>query len=123
LLGVFIAVVKTMIESNLERKGFPSLPGPQHSPSLKEIKAGTRRQELMQGPWRVLLTDWLPMACSVCFLIESGTISQRTAPLTVGWALPYQPLIWKMLYRFAYKKHFSTKSPSLQLSLVCVKLA
>jgi hypothetical protein len=31
-------------------------------------RAGTWRQELMQRPWRVLLTDLHPMACSACFL-------------------------------------------------------
>ena len=29
-------------------------------------RAGTWRQELMQRPWRVLLTGLLPMACSAC---------------------------------------------------------
>jgi hypothetical protein len=31
-------------------------------------RAGTWMQELMQRPWRVLLTGLLLMACSACFL-------------------------------------------------------
>ena len=33
-------------------------------------RAGSWRQELMQRPWRVLLTNLLPMACSACFIKE-----------------------------------------------------
>jgi hypothetical protein len=52
-------------------------------------RAGTWRQELMQRPWRVLLTGFLPLACSACFLIEPRTTSPWMAPPTMGWILPH----------------------------------
>jgi hypothetical protein len=52
-------------------------------------RAGTWRQELMQKPWGVgghgmLLTGLLPLACSVCFLIELRSTSPGMAPPTMG---------------------------------------
>jgi hypothetical protein len=47
----------------------------------------------------MLLTALLPMACSACFLIEPRTTGPRMVPPTMGWALPYQSLLKKMLYR------------------------
>ena len=48
---------------------------PDHSLSLEEAKAGTTwRRELVQRPWRALLSV-LPMAGSACFLIEPRTTS------------------------------------------------
>ena len=41
-----------------------------------------------------------------CFLIDSRTSSQRTAPLRVGRAFPRQSLIWKMLYRICLQEAF-----------------
>jgi len=40
-------------------------------------RAGTRRQELMQRPWRDV-TYLLPLVCSSCFLIEPRTTSPAT---------------------------------------------
>jgi hypothetical protein len=51
-------------------------------------RVGTWRQELMQRPWRVLLTGLLPLTCSTYFLIESRTTSPGMAPPTMSWALP-----------------------------------
>jgi hypothetical protein len=39
-----------------------------------------RKQELMQRPWRDVLTGLLPMACSPCFLVESWTAIPGMAP-------------------------------------------
>jgi hypothetical protein len=47
-------------------------------------RAGTWRQELMQKPWRVLLTGLLPLPCSTFFLIEPRATSTGLAPPTVG---------------------------------------
>ena len=52
-------------------------------------RAGTWRQELMQKPWRVLLTGLLPLPCSACFLIEPRPRSPGMEPPTMGWALPF----------------------------------
>jgi hypothetical protein len=48
------------------------------------------------------------LACSysVCFLIEHKTTSLGMAPTTVGWVLPHQSLIKKMLYWLAYNMIF-----------------
>ena len=55
-----------------------------------------RRQELMQRPWKVLLTGLLSMACSACLLKKPRATSPGMALPTMGWALPYQSLIKKM---------------------------
>ena len=47
---------------------------------LKQV----RKQELMQRPWRVLLTGLLPLPCSACFLIEPKTTSPEMIPFTRG---------------------------------------
>ena len=39
------------------------------------------------------------MSCSACVLIEAKTVIPGVAPPTVGWALPRQSLIKRMLYR------------------------
>ena len=51
-------------------------------------RPGTWRQELMQRPWRVLLTGLLLMACSACSLTEPRT--SRPGMATVGLAFPHQ---------------------------------
>jgi hypothetical protein len=54
---------------------------------LKEVRTGTLRHELMQRPHGgVLLTVLIPIACSVCFLIEPRTTSPRVAPPKIGWS-------------------------------------
>jgi hypothetical protein len=45
---------------------------------------GTWRQELMQRPWRRMLTGLHFMACSACFLLELRTTSPGMAPPTYG---------------------------------------
>ena len=58
-----------------------------------EVKTGTQAgqeagadAEAMEG-W-MSLTGLLPLACSVCFLIEPRSTSPGMAPPTMGWALP-----------------------------------
>ena len=64
----------------------------------KQWGAGTQAGQEPGGRswWRshgtTMLTGLLPMACSVCFLIEPRTTSPGMAPLTMGWALPDQSL-------------------------------
>ena len=89
-------------------------------------RAGTWRQELMQRPWRVLLTGLLIMACSACFLIESSTSSPEMAPPTKGWVLLHQSLIKNMTCRFVYsltdRGSLAVGGPSFQMSVACAKL-
>ena len=48
-------------------------------------KAGTRRQELMQRPWRGTVYWLVPRgACSACCLIESRSTSPVVAPPAKG---------------------------------------
>ena len=47
-------------------------------------RAGSQKQELMQRPWRVLLTDLFPLAYSAHFLLEPRTSSPGMAPCTMG---------------------------------------
>jgi hypothetical protein len=56
-------------------------------------RAGTRKQELMQRPWRVQFTALL---LTVCFLRDFKTTPVMTPP-TVDWALPHQSRIKKTL--------------------------
>jgi hypothetical protein len=59
-----------MTKSKLQKKEFIWCT---HSPSVEGVRtgthrAGTWRQELMQRPWRVLLTGLLSMVYLTCFL-------------------------------------------------------
>lgn len=53
----------------------------------------------MRRPWRGAAYGWLSKACRACFLIEPQTIFPRVSLPTIGWTLPCQSLIKKMLYR------------------------
>ena len=59
----------------------------------------------MQRPWRMLLTGLLPLACSVCFLIEPKTTSPGMAPPTMG-PPPLITIIEKMPYSQIAWRHF-----------------
>jgi hypothetical protein len=76
--------------------------------SEQELTQGRNlRQELMQRPWRVLLTGLLPLACSGCFLIERRATSPGMAPPATGWTLlPLESLIEKMPYSWVSWRHF-----------------
>jgi hypothetical protein len=104
---VLVRVAIAMMEHHdqkykLERKGLIQLTLPYHCSLSKEVRTGTQagtwRQELMQRPWRVLLTGLLLMTCSTCFLIEPRTTCLGVAPPTVGWALHHLSLVKKMPY-------------------------
>jgi hypothetical protein len=79
----------------------------------------TRRQELMQRPWRSVAYWLVIMACSTCFLIKPRTTSLGREPSTMGWALSHKSLIKKkkMPYRLAYSpvlwRHFLNQDPLL----------
>ena len=60
-LEVSVTVINTISKSNLRRNGFLLLTLLGNSPSLREARPGTRRQERMQRPWKIAywLTYWL----------------------------------------------------------------
>jgi hypothetical protein len=53
-----------------------------------------------------LLTGLLPVACSVCALLEPRTTNPRMAQLTMSWAFPHQSLIEKKLYSWVSGRDF-----------------
>jgi len=92
-------------------------------------RAGTWRQELMQGSLRGA-AYWLAlMPCSACFLIKPRTSSPGMTPPTVDWVFPHRSLM-KMPYRLVYRSYggiFSVENPYLSnysiLYQVDIKLA
>jgi hypothetical protein len=112
-------VIVVMTKRKLGRKGIMWLTLPHHFFSLKEVRAGTGiragtwRQELMQRPWRALLTGLFLMACSTCFLIEPNTTGPGMIPPTIDWALP-QKLVKKGLPVALSSEAFSQVTLSLQ---------
>jgi len=58
------------------------------------------------GHGGMLLTDWFPLACSACSLIELKTTSPEMAPPTMGWVLPPWSLVEKMPYSWVSWRHF-----------------
>ena len=63
----------------------------------------------------------LPLAFPVYFLIHPRTTCPGVAPPTVGWALPLQSSIKKMLHRLAYRptgySQFLVETPLSQIHL------
>lgn len=60
-----------------------------HAALLREVRARTWRLQLMQRPWRSVLTGLSPaclQACLACLFIEPRTTSPRTAPPIMSWA-------------------------------------
>jgi hypothetical protein len=73
-----------------------------------------------RGHGGMLLTGLLIMACSPCFLIEPRANSPGMALPTMGWALPNQLLIKKLLYSQIFWRHFLNWSSSFQMALAYV---
>ena len=130
-------MIKGHDQSSLGREGFVWLMLPHHSSSLKEVRTGTQAGQEPKGrSWcrghgGALLTGFLIMACSACFLMESRTTSPGMTPLTLGLALPHQSLIKEMPYRSAYSlilwRHFlnwdSLLSDDFSLCHIDIKLS
>jgi hypothetical protein len=76
LVRVSVAVIKHHDRRNMGMKGFISVILPYHRSSSEEVRTGPWRQDLMQRPWRVLLTGLL-----VCFS------SSLPRPLSFRWGL------------------------------------
>ena len=93
------------------RKGFILFTVPYNSSSANT------GQEVMQRPWRELLTGLLLVACSARFLLETRTTSPGVATPTMVWALPHIALIEKMPYRLTYNlilwRHFLSEGSPL----------
>lgn len=92
------------------------------SQSRNSHREGTWSQELLQKPWRVLLTDLLPMACSACFLMEPRITSPGMAPTTMSWALPHQSPVKKLPYSLLLWGHSHSWGSSSQMNLACIKM-
>jgi hypothetical protein len=88
LVRVSIPAQTSRPRNKLERKGFIQLTLPNCCSSPKEVRTGTQAgqeagadAEAMEGCY---LTGLLPLAYSVCFLIEPKTTSPEMAPPTRG---------------------------------------
>jgi len=87
LVRVFIPAQTSWKKNKLGRKGFIWLTLPYCCSSPRksglELKQ-VRKQELMQRPWRDVLTGLPHLACSACSLIEPKTTSPGMVPPTRG---------------------------------------
>lgn len=78
-----------------ERQGLSHLTVPGHRPSLRDVKAGSQRHQLKQRLWLSLCDLLHLLSC------EARSTCPKVALPTVGWLLPYQPLVKKMLHQLA----------------------
>lgn len=92
-------------------KGSFGLHFPQHCSLEKKVRAETQTgldpvsRTWYRGHAWVLLTGFLFVACSACFLVDLGTASPGMAPPTLDWALAHQSLIKKMPYSWILWRH------------------
>jgi hypothetical protein len=94
---------------------------PHDSSSQREVGAGTRKQELIQRPWRNA-AYWLPpLGCSTYFLIQPRNTCPGLEPPMVGWSLLYQSLINMLSYKPNWWRHFLDFES--QITPACIKLA
>ena len=63
------------------------------------------------------------MSCSACFLREARTVIPGVAPPTVGWALPRQSLIKRMLYRLVTAHFVVLVGLFFKTQFLCTALA
>lgn len=115
------AVIKTINKSSLGTKEFLSYYNSVHleGKAVQQLKGGTWRQKWKQrSRGRVCLPacySWLPQ---LAFLYSPGSSVQERQHL---WALPYQSLIKKMLYRLVCRPpDGGIVFPELLRSLLCV---
>lgn len=117
-----VAVIKTITKNNLGKNRFAS--GWYWGKSDPE--PGGRSCSRDHG--RELLTGFLSIICSACFLVSPMTTCPGVTLSPVNWAFPYQLLIKKMSSRLAYRPAFygnifSVRMiPSSQMCWVCTKL-
>jgi hypothetical protein len=83
-------------------------------------RAGTWRQELMQGHGGVLLTGLLPLACSVTFFIEHRTTVPGMEPSTMG--PPTLDHLRKCLTAGSHGGISSREAPFSVITLTYIKL-
>lgn len=92
LVWAIISVMEHHDQNKFGRKGIICLIVSYHH--LDKVRmvthGGTQRQEWCRIYGGMLFTDLLPLACSVCFLIESRTTSPGVVPPTVDWTLSHQ---------------------------------
>jgi hypothetical protein len=85
----FGAVINTITKIRLLEQGVISATVPNHGPSLKEVRVGTQRQELMKRLGAVLLIGLLLMPCSAYFFTATRSDSPELALPIVNGALPH----------------------------------
>lgn len=80
-----------------------------HSPSLREVGAGTQGHNPEARNWSmdyggITLTGLLSLLSCIT---QEDHLDPRVAPPTVGWAFAYQSLMKKMLSRLAHRQSLS----------------
>lgn len=87
---------------------------------------GKPRQELMQGPWGMLLAGLLPFPCSACFLtypkityLLSDGITHSTGTFHINQSSTCPP---DLPTSQSYGSTLSIEVPSSQMCQICVKL-
>lgn len=114
---VTIAVIKQLTKNSLMRKGFTCFMLPYHNPSLKEIRPGTRKQELLQT-----------IEGTACWLAAHGLLSLiLIEPRTPAQGWPHQQWARPSPINHWFRKCpaagsdesiFSVEGPSFQMILV-----
>jgi hypothetical protein len=117
LVRVTIAMIKHHDQSLGEEKAYLAhtslfITGGR-SQDRNSSKAVTRKQELIQRLWRVLLTGLLSMACSACFLKEPRTTSpEKVLPLLHQSLIKRVPTASQMRH-FLSQRYFLSEDASL----------
>lgn len=122
-----VAVVKTMTKINLKKERvYLTIRLLGHSPSLREVRAGTQGGNLEAGTEAQTGGAHCLLTCKQALHNPyPKTTYPGAAPNTMGWALPDQSLIKKMPHRFAYgpiEAFFSIGVLPSQMTSVCVKV-
>ena len=97
---------------------------PHHCVSLKEVRTGTWRQELMQGPWGGGgLNDTLLIASSAWFLIEypqwAGLSPHKSLIKTMPYRLAYNLILWRHLLNWGPLLFSNSSLYQVDIKLAC----
>lgn len=126
LLSAFYYCDRTLIKTNLRRKGFIWLTVPHHHPLLRKVRAVQEFNHRSGGrSWSrdhggTLRTGKVPLLHWTCFLTQPRTTLGLEMPI-VGWAHPHQSLMKNMLPNLvtdqSTEDNFSAEVPSSKMTL------
>lgn len=108
----FCGCCKRHGQSSSGRQDFIWLPGPRHSPSRREVRAGPWRQKLTQRIWRVLLLACFPGHAPPAFLYNPGHLSRNGPHQSSTMKMPQEAFPQAILM----EEFFSTHVPFSQMT-------